>query len=226
MSRARAKAKMDASRSNTIDIDNNLKIDDDPILGNNEEDEPENTGAKPKNSSFLWDHFTRLPEPKVPPPGYKQKATCNYCGTEFACNSDHNGTSSMRTHLVRRCKQYELSDAYMKKHGGDKRQKILGFEPVGPGDTVPKLTVVGFRRDKKVYNWYEKRTLEHEETEASNVETSKNKEKNGKQSMDLSEALDSEFDQHMEEETNMMKDGVAGNCCCVAAHLVATVVPT
>ncbi|KAH7833190.1 hypothetical protein Vadar_003907 [Vaccinium darrowii] len=58
---------------------------------------------------------------------------------------------------------------------------------------------------KKVYNWYEKRTLEHEEAEASNVETSKNKEKNGKRSLDLSEALDSEFDQHMEEETNMMR---------------------
>ncbi|KAI8547960.1 hypothetical protein RHMOL_Rhmol07G0235900 [Rhododendron molle] len=57
---------------------------------------------------------------------------------------------------------------------------------------------------KKLYNWYEKMTLEHEEAEVSNVETSKNKDKNGKRSMELSEALDSEFDQHMEEETNMV----------------------
>ncbi|KAI8547962.1 hypothetical protein RHMOL_Rhmol07G0235900 [Rhododendron molle] len=84
---------------NTIDIDNDIEIDDDPILGNNEEDEPKKTREKAKNSSFVWDHFTRLPK-KVPPPGYKQKATCNYCGTEFGCNSDHNGTLSMRTHLI------------------------------------------------------------------------------------------------------------------------------
>ncbi|KAH7853358.1 hypothetical protein Vadar_001507 [Vaccinium darrowii] len=303
--------------SNTIDIDNDndVEIDDDPILGNNEEDEPEKTRSKAKNSSFVWDHFTRKPKPKVLPPGYKQKATCNYCGTEFGCNSDYNGTSSMRTHLVRRCKEYELSDAFVKKHGGDKRQKTLGedvvslvdhdnaIENVLEGDIVdggsergrdkgkgrgrelgtptsedwnvvqmyveilrtfyivterlssslyvtcntfykevttiknaiaklelsddPKLLLLAkgmhlkFDKEveskvvemkegmKKIYNWYEKRTLEHEEAEASNVEISKNKEKNGKWSMDLSETLDSEFDQHMEEETNMMKDGAA-----------------
>ncbi|KAI8535128.1 hypothetical protein RHMOL_Rhmol10G0151300 [Rhododendron molle] len=88
--------------SNTIDIDNDIEIDDDPTLGNNEEDEPKKPREKRENSSFVWDHFTRIPTPKVPPPGYKQKATCNYCGTEFGCNSDHNGTSSMRTHLIRR----------------------------------------------------------------------------------------------------------------------------
>ena len=100
---------MDVSGSNTIDIDNDMETDDDPILGNNEEDESEKMRAKPK--SFVLDHFTRIPKPKVPPPGYKENATCNYCGTQFACNTDANGTSSMKTHIVRRCKEYELSDA-------------------------------------------------------------------------------------------------------------------
>lgn len=39
--------------SNTIDLDNDTEIDDDPILGNNEEDEPEKMRAKAKNSSFV-----------------------------------------------------------------------------------------------------------------------------------------------------------------------------
>ncbi|KAH7851569.1 hypothetical protein Vadar_013528 [Vaccinium darrowii] len=53
---------------------------------------------------------------------------------------------------------------------------------------------------KRVYNLYEKRSIEHDE---KNADESRNKEKNAMQVMDLSEALDSEFDQHMEEETNM-----------------------
>ncbi|KAH7832913.1 hypothetical protein Vadar_001277 [Vaccinium darrowii] len=74
---------------------------------------------------------------------------------------------------------------------------------------------------KKIYNWYEKRTLEHDKAEALNVETSKNKEKNGKRRMDLSEALDSEFDQHMEKETNMLfAHGILVYCWTVKISLL------
>jgi len=56
---------------------------------------------------------------------------------------------------------------------------------------------------KRLYNWYEKRSME--DGQAPNViESSRNKVKKGKWRLDLCEAMDSEFLQHMEEETNMV----------------------
>ncbi|KAH7848563.1 hypothetical protein Vadar_004511 [Vaccinium darrowii] len=56
---------------------------------------------------------------------------------------------------------------------------------------------------KRLYNWYEKRSME--DGQAPNViESSRNKDKRGKRRLDLCEAMDSEFLQHMEEETNMV----------------------
>ncbi|KAH7859060.1 hypothetical protein Vadar_030962 [Vaccinium darrowii] len=161
-----------------MDMDNEIEIDDDPILGNNEENEPKKKRSKAKNSSFVWDHFTKKAKPKVLPTNYKEKATCNYCGTVFTCNSNNNGTSSMRTHLVKRCKEYDLSEWEVESKVAEIKEGM-----------------------KKVYNWYEKRTIENEER---NVDESRIKEKNATRVMDLSEVLDSEFDQHMEEETNMV----------------------
>ncbi|KAH7834926.1 hypothetical protein Vadar_020997 [Vaccinium darrowii] len=254
-----------ATRTRSTKVDS-VDIDDEnePILVD-DEIEPKKKKQPNKNASLVWDHFSKAE--KV---GDKMKSTCNYCGTEFTCNSDVNGTSSMRTHLLIRCKVYELSDFNKKKRKREGTQTTLGFEPVGEGgsSTVSKLTaaferleeednlnvVLGVREDelgvdnandlelevdgssdimesgksqgkgrakqpivgevenkvvqmkdgmKKLFNWYEKRSID--EGQAPNaIESSRNKDKMGKRSMDLCEAMDSEFLQHMEEETNMV----------------------
>ncbi|KAH7857966.1 hypothetical protein Vadar_018412 [Vaccinium darrowii] len=264
---------MDVSEVTTIGSNwvDSVDIDDknEPILVKDEdENEPQKKKPKNKNASLVWDHFSK--GEKV---GGKQKSTCNYCGMEFTCNSDQNGTSSMRTHILVRCKVYELSEFNLKKNRGDKRQMTLGFEPVGVGElwyiAFERLeeednlnVVVGVRKDeigvnnenehvlegevdgpsdimergigqgkgrgkrpilgkyyekrevaskiveikdgmKRLYNWYEKRRME--DGQAPNViESSRNKDKRGKRQLDLCEAMDSEFLQHMEEETNMV----------------------
>ncbi|KAH7839453.1 hypothetical protein Vadar_004362 [Vaccinium darrowii] len=205
-----------SNKVDSVDIDD----ENEPILVD-DEIEPKKKKQPNKNASLVWDHFSEAE--KV---GDKMKSTCNYCGTEFTCNSNINGTSSMRTHLLVRCKVYELSDFNQKKRKREGTQTTLGFEPVGSGgsSTIPKLTVFVYVRwslgkyndkqdveskvvemkdgMKRLFNWYEKRSID--EGKAPNViESSRNNDKKGKRGMDLCEAMDSEFLQHMEEETNM-----------------------
>lgn len=55
----------------------------------------------------------------------------------------------------------------------------------------------------KLYNWYEKRSIELGEIpNVSDFYT--NKEKNTKEPMDLSEAMDSEYERHMQEESSLV----------------------
>ncbi|KAH7846214.1 hypothetical protein Vadar_011280 [Vaccinium darrowii] len=190
-----------SNRVDSVDIDD----ENEPILVKDEdENEPQKKKPKNKNASLVWDHFSK--GQKV---GDKQKSTCNYCGTEFTSNTNQNGTSSMRTHILIRCKVYEFSEFNLKKNKGDKRQTTLGFEPVGVGGKYNEKREVESKiveiKDgmKRLYNWYEKRSME--DGQAPNViESSRNKDKKGKRRLDLCEAMDSEFLQHMEEETNMV----------------------
>ncbi|XP_027164909.1 uncharacterized protein LOC113765056 [Coffea eugenioides] len=52
----------------------------------------------PKSRSEIWFHFTRLESDR-------NKAACNYCGAEYACCSNKNGTSGLWNHFKGRCKK-------------------------------------------------------------------------------------------------------------------------
>ncbi|KAG5539807.1 hypothetical protein RHGRI_020130 [Rhododendron griersonianum] len=114
-------------------------IDNEPITV--DEQSPKRSPKRRANQSEVWDHFEKLE--KVP--GEKRKAVCNHCGQIYTCDSNANGTSSMKTHIKLLCRQYEFSQFNM-KNNPDKRQKTLAFEPVNGGGigTVPKLTAVSF----------------------------------------------------------------------------------
>ncbi|KAI8535925.1 hypothetical protein RHMOL_Rhmol10G0213500 [Rhododendron molle] len=101
----------------------------------------EQSSKRKANQSEVWDHFQKLEKVE----GQKQKAVCNHCGQIFICDSNSNGTSSMKTHIKLICRQYEFSQFNLNKNPG-KRQKTLAFESVNGGgtDTVPKLTAVSF----------------------------------------------------------------------------------
>ena len=50
---------------------------------------------KRKNTSMVWDHFTKCSEYSENDP----HAKCNCCGVVYACHPRMNGNSTMRTHL-------------------------------------------------------------------------------------------------------------------------------
>ncbi|KAG5561495.1 hypothetical protein RHGRI_004517 [Rhododendron griersonianum] len=99
-------------------------------IGNNVDNEPitvdeQSPKRSPKcspkrraNQSEVRDHFEKLE--KVP--RQKQKAVYNHCGQIYTCDSNTNGTSSMKTHMKLLCRQYEFSQFNLKKNPG-KRQK-------------------------------------------------------------------------------------------------------
>ncbi|KAG5514992.1 hypothetical protein RHGRI_036135 [Rhododendron griersonianum] len=54
----------------------------------------------------------------------------------------------------------------------------------------------------KLFNWYEKKSVEHGKTQ--NVSEFSRSEKNSKEYMNFCEEIDDEFERHMEEENNMV----------------------
>ncbi|KAH7839885.1 hypothetical protein Vadar_009987 [Vaccinium darrowii] len=197
--------------SNTIDIDSDsdMEIDDDPILGNNEEDEPETTRAKAKNSSFVWDHFTKIPKPKT----MHDNAIENVLEGEIIGGREKGkgrgrelGTPSSEDWNVVQMYVEILRTFYIvtERLSGSLYVTCNTFykEVTTVKNAIAKLELSD---DPKLLLLAKGMHLKFDKyrAEALNVETSKNKEKNGKRNMDLSEALDSEFDQHMEDETNM-----------------------
>ena len=58
---------------------------------NNEEEEEKDTSKKRKNASVVWDHFKKSEDGK--------RATCNYCGHDYACDPKKNGTSTIESHM-------------------------------------------------------------------------------------------------------------------------------
>ena len=71
------------------------KIEDVPVLK-----------RKPIRKSDIWEHFTKV---KVSDGG-ESRATCNYCGKDYASDSKRVGTSSMWGHLKNQCKKYSHND--------------------------------------------------------------------------------------------------------------------
>ncbi|XP_054782853.1 uncharacterized protein LOC129290171 [Prosopis cineraria] len=68
--------------------------------------------------SWVWSHFTLMEgcDPEFP------RATCNWCGFDYACHKKRNGTSNMATHLEERCKKFGARDT-------DPKQPKLSFQP-------------------------------------------------------------------------------------------------
>ncbi|XP_062007668.1 uncharacterized protein LOC133724822 [Rosa rugosa] len=68
---------------------------------------------KPAGRSWVWLHFKKFEKPqfaikdgKKVQTCVKERAKCNYCGTDLACDSYGNGTSSLRRHIQEVCKKY------------------------------------------------------------------------------------------------------------------------
>ena len=77
----------------TVDLTNETTTGETVIQEANEvKFETEEVGKK---RSIVWNHFTKLPVEK----GKKPKASCNHCGTKYACDPRVNGTKSMLTHI-------------------------------------------------------------------------------------------------------------------------------
>ncbi|KAH7858354.1 hypothetical protein Vadar_022805 [Vaccinium darrowii] len=65
---------------------------------------PKKEGEINYKTSVVWDHFTKIPK-KEGEINYKPKASCNYCGQVHATDSNLVGTSSMRTHFQKLCRE-------------------------------------------------------------------------------------------------------------------------
>ena len=56
----------------------------------------ENKSKKGRKRSYVWDHFTKVKKKK---PDDQRRAACNYCGIDYACETEVNGITLMKTHL-------------------------------------------------------------------------------------------------------------------------------
>ena len=54
-----------------------------------------------KKRSIVWGHFI-----VIEGGGGGLRATCNYCGTTYACDTKLNVTTTMRTHIQSQCLKY------------------------------------------------------------------------------------------------------------------------
>ncbi|CAL5438787.1 unnamed protein product [Camellia sinensis] len=105
----------------------------------NESTKNQSNNVKGKRErSLVWDRFTKLKCES----GKRPRASCNYCGTTYACDPKIYGTTSMRAHIESKCKKYPLRQ--------DEKQSTVGFKPkneTGDGETVGNLVAVSFSVD-------------------------------------------------------------------------------
>ena len=64
--------------------------------------------------------------------GGELRASCNYCGTTYACDTKLNGTTGMRTHIQSQCLKYPYRE-------DQKNQSTLAFKPKEEGESSGKL---------------------------------------------------------------------------------------
>ena len=87
---------------------------------------------KKAKGSSVWEHFTKEDLPLTPPESDPlveappPKCQCNYCGSEFLCDTKKHGTSHLWNHFKKVC---ELSPWKLE----DQKQKVLSFEQVKGG---------------------------------------------------------------------------------------------
>ncbi|XP_054821797.1 zinc finger BED domain-containing protein RICESLEEPER 2-like [Prosopis cineraria] len=113
-----------------VTMDSNQQKEKEKEQQNDQEQEKDKGEKQPENSkvtgkrkptrpeSWVWSHFTLMEgcDPEFP------RATCNWCGFDYACHKKRNGTSNMATHLEERCKKFGVRDT-------DPKQPKLSFQP-------------------------------------------------------------------------------------------------
>ncbi|XP_050222175.1 uncharacterized protein LOC126672270 [Mercurialis annua] len=67
--------------------------------------------------SVVWDHFESIKDGK----GVIMQGKCKYCARIYNCNAKKNGTSTLRTHMMK-CTKHP--------HSMETRQALLSFQPV------------------------------------------------------------------------------------------------
>ncbi|KAF7808335.1 zinc finger BED domain-containing protein RICESLEEPER 2-like [Senna tora] len=98
-----------------------VKKEKDKAKETESETEKEKEAGKRKPTrpeSWVWAHFTLIEDcdPEYP------RATCNWCGTDYACHKKRNGTSNMAHHLESKCIEFL-------RGLGDPKQPKLSFQP-------------------------------------------------------------------------------------------------
>ena len=71
-----------------------------PTTGNTNALPPKDPSNKKK--SEIWDHFSVMDDcdPSYP------RAACNYCGKNYGCHTERDGTSNLVSHLRNQCPKY------------------------------------------------------------------------------------------------------------------------
>ncbi|KAH7833939.1 hypothetical protein Vadar_011269 [Vaccinium darrowii] len=114
----------------------------------------DNQKFKKKKTSVVWDHFTTIPKKKGEI-NYKPKASCNYCGQVYAADSNLVGTSSMRTHFQKLCREEDEIDVAHEVENDDEFELVEDREMWEREIMIPetekeKGTGRGKRRGKNV----------------------------------------------------------------------------
>ncbi|XP_055960617.1 zinc finger BED domain-containing protein RICESLEEPER 2-like [Mercurialis annua] len=89
--------------------------------------------------SVVWDHFDSIRDGK----GVIMQAKCKYCARMYNCNAKKNGTSTLRSHMIRCTKHPSTVET---------RQALLSFQPVsnaGP-DVGGMFNVAAWKFDQDV----------------------------------------------------------------------------
>ncbi|KAM6546253.1 hypothetical protein CsatB_026989 [Cannabis sativa] len=104
---------------------------------------------KKKGKSDVWLHFTKEDNPpratedddEEPEQSGVPKCICNYCGSDFHCDSKKHGTSHLWSHLRKVCELSPLKNE-------DEKQKILSFEPLKGGkEGDGQLVAVAYNKE-------------------------------------------------------------------------------
>jgi len=94
-----------------------------------------------REQSKVWEHFTPVPGTM----GTNRRATCNHCGSNYACGSKNIGTTNLWSHLDGRCKKYSYRVIR------DTKQQTLVLQPkkeVGvDGVKSGTLKAIGYTND-------------------------------------------------------------------------------
>ncbi|KAK2641392.1 hypothetical protein Ddye_023155, partial [Dipteronia dyeriana] len=75
------------------DIDNVVAVTSESIEKLLIQEKLTTVGGKGRSRSDAWNHFTRYLD------GGRMRAQCNYCPTNYACDSNTNGTTNMNKHI-------------------------------------------------------------------------------------------------------------------------------
>ncbi|KAL6219783.1 hypothetical protein ACLB2K_007542 [Fragaria x ananassa] len=103
---------------------------------------PASTKPKPpsKLTSMVWQHFTKYDRELFPHidgkkvhAGHEKRARCVHCGADLKADSSFNGTSTLRRHIQKVCKQYAGRESI-----DDGQAVIVGDDEEEPGMELKK----------------------------------------------------------------------------------------